>query len=344
MNASIIKQFRNKLMTLFVVSSICFSCTEKIYYISIETQKPATYMLPDSVSHFVVVNNAINQPADFANEVMIYGKNKERASINADSLTFYLGLGLYDILERNEFVPKVTYYSFDTKKGKNPLSVTPLSFEKRDSIFRETKGDVLISIDQFMVRSLLDIRMENATKWGLFATNPFVLFRVYLKGKMLPFVKQSFTDTLVWQTQTPGYDLNDVFAQLPIGRDALHETAYYFGEDIEKMLLPTWIEEERYFFIYGDAELKKGKALIENEEWEKASYLWTQLLEDDNLMIKGFVNHNLSVLSEINDDVDEAVARSKRALDAFKKKNKRNLQSMEEAYIKRLLQRKKERK
>ena len=107
-------------MTLFVVSSICFSCTEKIYYISIETQKPATYMLPDSVSHFVVVNNAINQPADFANEVMIYGKNKERASINADSLTFYLGLGLYDILDRNEFVPKVTYYSFDTKKGKNP--------------------------------------------------------------------------------------------------------------------------------------------------------------------------------------------------------------------------------
>ncbi len=282
--------------------------------LTIEVREPATHPLPASVSSIAIVNNAGKQPADFQNRVILFKEKRDDSTINADSLGFYACFGLHDALLESGF-PSVNILPKALRSDSLLQPAVPLTHTFVDSICKETNSEVLISVDQLLVGSLLDIEEEAPQGFRIaratFSTQRLSTFRIAIPADSSPWQSIQRSDTLYWDTQEPivwgELNLNQVLSKLPIGRDAMHEAAYSAGVELAHILYPYWEQTERAIYTTGNSQMRRAFSLAKKEKWEEAATIWESVFKQKKGKCKAFACTNLALYNELKDNFTEAI-------------------------------------
>lgn len=310
---------------LFSLAGILlFVGCSSVKVLTIEVREPATKPLPSTVSSITIVNNAGKQSANFQNKLILFNEKREDATINADSLGFYACFGLHDALLESGF-PSVNILSKALRSDSLLQPAVPLPRTFIDSICKETNSDALISVDQLLVGSLLDIEEDEPQGFrvarGTFSTQRLSTFRIAIPADSSPWQSVQRSDTLYWESQEPiiwgELNLNQVLSKLPIGRDAMHEAAYSAGVELARLIYPHWEKTDRGIYTTGNAQMRRAFSLAKKDKWEEAATIWENISNTKEGTHKAYACTNLALFYELNDNLLEAIQWQEKAAEAL---------------------------
>lgn len=310
---------------LFSLAGILlFVGCSSVKVLTIEVREPATKPLPSTVSSISIVNNAGKQSANFQNKLILFKEKREDATINADSLGFYACFGLHDALLESGF-PSVNILSKALRSDSLLQPAVPLPRTFIDSICKETNSDALISVDQLLVGSLLDIEEDEPQGFriarGTFSTQRLSTFRIAFPADPSPRQSIQRSDTLYWNSQEPiiggELNINELLSKLPIGRDAMHEAAYSAGVELARLIYPHWEKTDRGIYTTGNSQMRRAFSLAKKEKWEEAATIWKKIFNTKGGMHKAYACTNLALYYELNDNLLEAIQWQEKAAEAL---------------------------
>jgi tetratricopeptide (TPR) repeat protein len=129
------------------------------------------------------------------------------------------------------------------------------------------------------------------------------------------------SDTLYWDAQEPiifgELKINNLLSQLPIGRDAMHEAAYFAGVELAHMIYPYWEKSERTIYTTRNSQMRRAFSFAKKEKWEEASTIWEQIANTKEGKSKAYACANLALYYELNDRFAEAIKWQERAIEAI---------------------------
>ncbi|MDD2525406.1 MAG: DUF6340 family protein [Bacteroidales bacterium] len=304
---------------------LLFAGCSSVKMFTIEVREPAIKPLPSTVSSITIANNASKQPADFQNKLIFFNEKKEDATINADSLGFYACFGLHDALLESGF-PSVNILQ---KTFSNDTLLQPsVPFDRTftDSICKANDADALISVDQLLVGSLLDIEEDLSQGFraarGTFSTQQLSTFRIFTSSDSTASPQTiRCSDTLYWDAQEPiifgELKINNLLSQLPLGRDAMHEAAYFAGVELAHMIYPHWEKSDRTIYTTRNSQMRRAFSYAKKEKWEEAATLWEHISNTKGGKNKAYACANLALYCELNDRFEEAVKWQEKAIEAI---------------------------
>ncbi|MDD4636144.1 MAG: DUF6340 family protein [Bacteroidales bacterium] len=292
--------------------------------LTIEVREPATKPLPSTVSSITIANNSNKQSPDFQNKLVFFNENRADATINADSLGFYACFGLHDALLESGF-PSVNILPKAFRNDTLLQPAVPFDHTFTDSICKENQSDALISVDQLLVGSLLNIEEDVPQGFriarGTFSTQRLSTFRIYIPSDSASPQSIKSSDTLYWDAQEPivfgELNLNDLLSKLPIGRDAMHEAAYFAGVELAHLIYPHWEKSERCIYTTRNSQMRRAFSLAKKEKWEEAATLWEHISNTKGGKSKAYACANLALYYELNDKFEEAVKWQEKATETI---------------------------
>ena len=135
--------------------------------------------------------------------------------------------------------------------------------------------------------------------------------------------QNSFVDEKAWRTtaKTP----QDAMAQLPNKRNALNASGIYAGNMFGIRISPSWAYVHRSYFVKGkkDVRFKLAKKLINDDDWEKATAMWSDISQSTDPVNAGRAYYNLALASEMKGDLQQALTYAKKSLEDYKIKEAR---------------------
>ncbi len=132
------------------------------------------------------------------------------------------------------------------------------------------------------------------------------LFRVYepVNGRVI--LREFMRDTIVWEdaNKTTGA----LFRSFTPVKSALCEAGIATALDFSDVVSTSWRESRRVYFFKGDADLKHGALLVEDDEWESALALWKEIAEKSkSKSTRSKAEFNIAVGYELQGNLNEAI-------------------------------------
>jgi tetratricopeptide (TPR) repeat protein len=88
---------------------------------------------------------------------------------------------------------------------------------------------------------------------------------------------------------------------------AINALGRRIGLDYGRRIAPSWVWENRTYYVDKHDLLKEAKFMVRNDQWDDAAGLWEQVLNDPDPKIAGRAAYNLAVFREIEGDMDGAI-------------------------------------
>ena len=88
---------------------------------------------------------------------------------------------------------------------------------------------------------------------------------------------------------------------------AINALGRRIGLDYGRRIAPSWVWENRTYYVDKHDLLKEAKFMVRNDQWDDAAGLWEQVLNDPDPKSAGRAAYNLAVFREIEGDMDGAI-------------------------------------
>jgi hypothetical protein len=288
---------------LSIIIALTFSSCVQFKVINIQTLKPADLTIPkDFIQPLVVVGTYKG----------IEGVPESLAQASLDSTAAAeAGLVLAETLSQSPWfegldIPVKQHYRDDSSK-----LIIPYSWQKVEELALETNADLLISLEYIKLTpktsgySFWDGAMQ--AYYGYLSMNVYAYWRVYDLYRKEVLAEHLFRDTLLWE-QTDYYRVS-VGDQLPGFFSSASYCGFLAGEDYAKKIAPSWMDEQRVYFIKGPKPMKLAAEFAQKNQWLDAAAQWQATLQKYNgrpqLVAKAAFN--MAVANEISGNFEVAL-------------------------------------
>ncbi len=316
-------------LTLAIWASVFSSCTST-YNFAIEIREPAKITFPPDVSRIVIVNNAAS-PAngDFGTECFINKKEIDSPfNIKFDTIIWASSAALAKGIDNEKFFSKVLIYRVPVRNDNSVMETRSIPQTIRQAICNTSNADAIISIDRCLFKYKQKIN-QLATGYSLEPYYTFVDTKTevsltcsaYLKERENPLTTFTLQDSLFFNSQVT-CDSLQLFEVIP--KAMVEEAATYIGEKAIPYFVPSWKKVDRNLYTSYESRMKEAFTYAKAEKWIGAENIWLELYnQKNNHKAKACLANNLAVVSEIQDNLDEALDWAQKAETLFKKDNEK---------------------
>lgn len=320
---------RNNLTTMRYI--ILFFCA--IFFLSscnstrlttIDVRKPAALTFPSDVANVVIVDNT---PIETSSSKT---SNNDVSIIKLDSAKAITLEHLNQFMNEEKYFNRVELYPYRTN-GSTLDEVTPLSTRKIQAICNEKKANALISLDLFTVSGQLDTEDTGyMSSYRLMAAKLGALVRVYSAEGELYTNPIVLLDSLYREEATSWGKIDN---NIPLLNELISELSVVAADHLTGKLIPSWEQQERWFYSSNSSDMKKAAKLAEANQWKEAAEIWISSYDkEENTNKKIRLASNLALAHEFLDDIDSAVQWINVAYDLLPNKSNSDLAFQVAAY------------
>ncbi|MDX9770920.1 MAG: DUF6340 family protein [Tenuifilaceae bacterium] len=298
------KYINNRLFFLsFVLLALTFSSCVQYRLINIQTLKPAELAIPNNFIQPLVVVGTYEG---------IQGVPESMAQASLDSTAaIEAGLVLAETLAESPWfdgieVPVKQHYRDDSSH-----LILPYPWKRVEEIAAGTNADLVISLEYIKLTPktsgypFWDGAMQ--AYYGYLSMNVYAYWRVYDLYQQKVYSEHLYRDTLTWE-ETDYYRVR-VGDQLPGFFSAATYCGFLAGQDYAKRIAPSWMDEQRVYFVKGPKPMKVAAEFAQNNQWLDAAAQWQVVLRnyENRSQVAAKAAFNMAVANEILGSFDVAL-------------------------------------
>lgn len=331
---------------MFLIAVFLISC--KTSELSLTVVEPAPVTLPREITRVGVINRSM--PADGTKTLDIIDKalSLEGVDLDKDGAEQCVA-GLTEELMNNKRFDEVRNLSnidFRTPKLGDIFPV-PLSWDIVDKINKESGTEALFALEYYDTETRMnystgktDVKtplgiaipalehraeMETLVKTG---------WRIYCPANRMIADEFHHLQSVVFTGR--GVNPLVAVAGLTKRKDAITEVSNRAGHDYALRLIPFELRVIRDYFVKGTDNFRIAKRKAQVGKWDEAGLLWEQEVTNPKPKVAGRACHNMGIISEINGDVDAALAWAQKAYEYYNiKKSLKYTRILENRLVKR---------
>ncbi|WP_163711868.1 DUF6340 family protein [Mangrovibacterium lignilyticum] len=314
MNTTRNKQLLYSLLFLMFLFSSCASSYKNLL---IETARPSSHMLPDDINSLTLVNRGIT--GDFQNfeadslQQFFYSRGFDYNSVVLDSMaadTTLKALGelLFESGRYDVVIPEERY--LDRNKAFY-LMPEKLDWDEVSEMCNTFDTDALLVIERYYNKIMTKYKVyaspDGTPQYASASIDSKydAVVKIYDPARKEIIRQLVVDDTISWQDADSS--TKALFSRLPKIKDCLIQTGIQVALEIDSHLSPSWVKENRIFFLIEDGDASRINKLAEEHNWQGAYDYWLSYSNSDKKAIKSKAEFNLSLASEMLGDLDSAV-------------------------------------
>lgn len=185
----------------------------------------------------------------------------------------------------------------------------PLSSEGMASLKSTSAADAVISLDFYDIIDTSSVRVvEEYDRFlyeaylGFYTTT---VWRIYDLIRDTIFDEMVINDTVDWYHRAERTE--DAVDGLPEAITAIRVAAFNLGETYGQRISPTWQETLRYFYALGGRQMWKAAKLADEDRWEEAAGIWTELASSEKPRTAYRASFNMALVCEMEDQIIPAL-------------------------------------
>lgn len=285
------------------------------YYTTIDILRPGRVTFPKEAQHVLVVNNAVNQPHDYAHQSRLMGQITSNVTIDTDSALLYFLTAFSQTLEDQEFFGSVDLLETTQNTSERYFEQHSMTGLQIDHLRKMYDADAIITLNRLLLSDMLeDYLTTDEDYYAYLEVHCVSIWHIYMPGQERP-TAITLSDTLLWENRD--YRRSDAIDALPNRRDALLDMAIYSAQSIGRRLVPHWEQRDRYFYYHSDKQMQAGMDSLYHKKWEGAIGEWYSAYERGNTKLKACAAANMASAFEIEGDLRSAYFWAQRAAEHF---------------------------
>jgi hypothetical protein len=313
-------------LPVLIVAIALTSC--KINHLYLNVVEPAPVTLSKDIKQVGVINRSM--PTDETKLLDVIDKVLSLEGADLDKIgAEQCILGLSDELKNNNrFTDVRTMSDYDFRTPKLGLFPVPLSWDIVDRICKETGNDALFSLEYYDTNSKLNYSTRKTdVKTGIGIVLPAVEhtasmetivktgWRIYDPASRIIADEFNHIQSVVFN----GRGVNPLVAVAALinRKDAIKEVSNKAGHGYALRLLSFEIRVMRDYFVKGTDNFKIAKRKAQVGKWDEAGSLWEKETANPERKVAGRACHNMGIISEINGDLEGALAWAQKAYEYY---------------------------
>lgn len=311
-----IKLFAKSIL-ITTLSVIILSCSST-NNLTIGVTVPAPAYLPVNIKEVGVIDRTLvteqNSKIDGLDKIL----SGEGKNLDKDGAKEALD-GLFNELKKNQNINEVMLIKDSTLRTPG-LGVFPaaLSWDEVERIcnengvnalfalsFYDTDAKISYSSRQTSVANPLGIKIPAIEHIATINTLIKIGFRIYDP------VNKVIRDEIITTRNvvSEGRGINPLKAAEAVlnRKQQVMQVSKNAGEDYAYRILPYRIRVNRIYYVRGTNNFKIGKRRARTGDWNGASELWEQELDNPKRKVAGRAHYNMAIISEINGNLQEAI-------------------------------------
>jgi hypothetical protein len=271
--------------------------------IDIQTLKPSELTIPKNFSQPLIVANIYEG---------IPGDSESKAQSALDSTAameaaYVLAESLYDSpWFQGLSIPVKSNYRHDSSH-----LILPFKWPKVVRICAEENADLLISLEYIKIKPESDgySYWDGATQanYGYLSMIIYAYWRTYDLNQKKVVAEHLYKDTLTWEEYD--YIRVRVGDQLPGFFSASSYSGYVTGLEYSQKIAPSWMDEQRIYFIRGTKEMRKAVEYVADNNWLEAAGYWQLVMQKPKIKPETAAKaaFNMAVANEMAGNFDVAL-------------------------------------
>jgi hypothetical protein len=303
---------------IFVIFNLALYSCSSLKNISIEVAVLPEFPISEDVQSIALLNRSMN--LQFTNsksdsiEKILIGKKMLmdtvfRDSIVADTAIQVAAKALFESGRFDVVVPKVR----NILRNDNNEIGEPLNFNFINGICKDFNVDALLILENFSenLSTKYYLIRDEGTYYGgqefnattdVESRSEWRLYRP-VEGKLA--LRFQLRDSIFWDISR--YTIKDLYSQMPRTKEALIGGGIAAGLKISRLIGQNWITQTRYYFMTGNPDIDAAVPLIMENKWEEAAAIWTKYATVESKRVRGKVEFNLALASEMSGNLDLAI-------------------------------------
>lgn len=290
-----------------VLGIVFFTSCTRLLYTTLDVLRPAKVAFAADANNLLIVNNTVNQPAEYGHKNQLLNESPKNVLIKTDSMSIFCLGALTEDIEGKDFFSSVQLIPNTINKSKEFFSTERLTDETVNKLCLSKHANVILSLDKIKVNDDLieDYVPENSTYVSALELKFETTWSIHYLNK--PNVNSiQFTDTVFWESES--YYRKKAMADLPDREDALVDGALNVGHKVVNRFVPYWDKVDRYFFNPNVKLMRQGMDSVYVKNWKSAISLWEQEYnKTKSLWIQAQAANNIAIGYEITGDLDKAL-------------------------------------
>jgi len=315
------------LLLPLLAAAVCSCATRELY---LNVTQPAPVTIAPEIKTVGIIDRST--PTDQTKSLDALDKWLSLEGADLDSIgTLEAIKGVTQELAANDRFNEVKLLSglkFKTSSlGGLPV---PLTWEQVEGICRENGTQALFALEMYDTDTRVNYSTRktslktplgnipalehNASMETLVKTG----WRIYSPSDRAILDEHIVAESIVFS----GHGINPVAAVAGIinRKDAVKEVSKKAGRVYAIRLIPYRIRVTRDYFVKGTDNFKVAKRRAQLGKWDEAAELWEKETENPKMKIAGRAHYNMAIISEINGNLDDAVAWAQKAYSDFRNK------------------------
>jgi tetratricopeptide (TPR) repeat protein len=256
----------------------------------------------------MILNNSAQQPDSVGHTRIGFGKDSIMR-ISADSTAYDFCVSIGEAIMASPIFEDVRLCE-DTMRTDSAFFISrTFSPREVEELCKEYGVDALISLDKLFFRTkLTNASNFNGVFWGGSIEMELLgELRAYWAG-MKDAYAIPFRDSLAY--------INEGFE--PFTQQDVYETMRYFanyeGDKMHVNFVPSWSQDNRWFYTDFSSEWKKGTAYAVAEKWNEAETIWKNIVnQTNNKKKRAKLYSNLALCSEITGNFEKAIENAEKS-------------------------------
>jgi len=303
-----------KLIPFMLAFGVIFftSCTS-LLYTTLDVLRPAKVAFATDANDLLIVNNTVNQPAEYGHSTQLINQSPKNVSVKTDSMSIFCLGAMTEDLEGKDFFASVQLIPNTINSGKEFFSTAGLNDETVKNLCQSKRANVILSLDKIKVTDSLieNYVSESATYLSALELKFETSWSIHYPNKPKATTIQ-FVDTVYWESES--YYRKKAMDDLPNRNDALVDGALNVGHKAVDRFVPYWDKVDRYFFNPHIKLMKQGIDSVYVKNWKSAISLWEkEFNKTKSVWIQAQAANNIAIGYEITGDLDKALEYATRA-------------------------------
>ena len=302
------------IILLFTVLSTCFVSAQDLFT-TIDVLRPGRVQFPETVNNVLIVNNAVQQPHDYAHQSRLMGQMTSNAIIDTDSALIYFLTTFTQSLDQQHYFNSVDLLEKSQNTSGRYFEQHPLGSLQIDHLRKMYDADAVIVLNRLILSDLIeDFVTAEDDFCAVLEARCVSVWQIFMPNQERP-LPLTLSDTLVWSNTD--YRRSDALEALPDRRDALLDMAIISAQTTAEQLVPHWEQRDRYFYEHSDRVMKEALDLFYHKQWDEAIGKWYEAYQRGNNKLKARAAANMAGAFEIEGDLNSAYYWAKMAAEHF---------------------------
>ena len=306
---------------ILMLSFIAFSCVSTRSLL-VEIPEPSKKELPATIQSLTIVTQTVNNnytdlDADSLQK-LFYNQNFDLDTVIhdrqvVDTTMRALGELLFESGRYDFVIPQDRFLNPSRRNGPAP----ELSWAEVRNLCETYETDALLSLEYMSTRVSTDFDREsfynpydNNFYAGAIAEIKVyydVLFRVYYPETEKILVRETMSDTLLWENADTS--VRELFSDFTSVKQALIETGISVALDFSDKIAVIWDTQRRTYFHKGTDAFERASQFVNEGKWEEAVEIWKEVAEEaGSKSLKSKAELNTAVGYEMMGDLNRAIS------------------------------------